>query len=271
MTKTILITGASTGIGKATAILFQQQGWNVAATMRSPQNATDLQHLDNLLCLYLDVTNSDSIQQAIGQTLQEFGSIDVLVNNAGYGLTGPFEACTSEQIEKQFATNVFGLMDVTRAILPHFRQQQYGIILNITSIGGRLTIPLYSLYHATKWAVEGFSESLQYELEPWNIKIKIVEPGPIQTDFYDRSARMAGGPVLANYQSFVEKVMPKLKQAGSQGSPPEVVAKAIYQAATDNSWQLRYPAGGNAGLLLFLRKILPDSAMRGLLHWMLVR
>lgn len=264
MTKTILITGASTGIGKATALLFQQQGWKVAATMRSPQNATDLQNLNNLSCLYLDVTKIDSIQQAIDQTIEQFGSIDVLVNNAGYGLIGPFEACTLEQIEKQFATNVFGLMDVTRAILPHFRQQKQGIVLNITSVAGRIAFPLLSLYHATKWSIEGLSESLQYELKPWNIQVKIIEPGPIKTDFYGRSAQMALGSGLTNYQSFIDKIMVTYKQLEDGGAPPEVVAKTIYRAATDNRRQLRYPVGGNAGFLLFLRKVLPDGAMRSI-------
>jgi NAD(P)-dependent dehydrogenase (short-subunit alcohol dehydrogenase family) len=258
MAKTVLITGASTGIGYATAQLFQQKGWNVVATMRSPEKATALAVLPNVLCLRLDVTDLESIQQAVEMALQQFGAIDVLVNNAGYSLVGAFEAYSPEQIERQFATNVFGLMAVTRAILPHFRQRQSGVLVNVASIGGRLALPIYSLYHASKWAVEGFSDSLQYELEPFKIRVKIVEPGPIKTDFYSRSADVAKIPGLTAYDAFVEKVLPNLNNAGENGSPPEKTAEVIYQAATDGKRQLRYPAGGNAGVLLLLRKLVPD-------------
>ncbi len=273
MTKTILITGASTGIGYATALLFQQRGWNVVATMRSPEKATALAALANVCCLRLDVTNSESIQQAIEAALQRFGSIDVLVNNAGYGLIGAFEACSVEQIERQFATNVFGLMAVTRSLLPHFRAQKTGIIMNVSSIGGHMGFPLYSLYHSTKWAVEGFSESLQYELEPFNLRVKIIEPGPIKTDFYERSADLASMPGLTAYDAFVAKVMATIKNmgTGTTGSPPEVTAQVIYQAATDGSRRLRYPAGGNAGALLLLRKLLPDRWFSSIIRLAMLR
>jgi NAD(P)-dependent dehydrogenase (short-subunit alcohol dehydrogenase family) len=271
MTKTILITGASTGIGYATALMFQRQGWNVVATMRSPEKAEKLAALENVYCLRLDVTDPKSIEQAIVQALERFQSIDVLLNNAGYGLIGPFEACSLEQIERQFATNVFGLMAMTRALLPHFRERRSGIIMNVASIGGHMGFPLYSLYHSTKWAVEGFSESLQYELEPFNIRVKIIEPGPIKTDFYERSADLASKPGLTAYDAFVAKVMTAMKKAGDTGSPPEVTAQVIYRAATDGSRQLRYPAGGNAGALIFLRKLLPDRVFSGIIRGAMVR
>jgi len=219
----------------------------------------------------LDVTDSESVQQAIAQTLERFQSIDVLVNNAGYGLIGAFEACSIEQIERQFATNVFGLMAVTRALLPHFREQRSGIIMNVSSIGGHMAFPLYSLYHSTKWAVEGFSDSLQYELEPFNIRVKLIEPGPIKTDFYERSADFATKPGLTAYDAFVAKVMAAMKNAGDAGSLPEVTAQVIYKAATDNSRRLRYPAGGNAGALLFLRKLLPDRLFGGIIRGAMLR
>lgn len=271
MAKTILITGASTGIGYATALLFQQRGWNVVATMRSPEKADTLAALENVCCLRLDVTDPESIQQAIAPTLQRFGSIDVLVNNAGYGLIGAFEACSVEQIERQFATNVFGLMAVTRSLLPHFREQRSGIIMNVSSIGGHMAFPLYSLYHSTKWAVEGFSDSLQYELEPFNIRVKIIEPGPIKTDFYERSADLASKPGLTAYDTFVAKVMAAMKNAGTTGSPPDVTAQVMYRAATDGSKRLRYPAGGNAGALLLLRKLLPDRGFSSIIRGAMLR
>ncbi len=266
MTATILITGASTGIGKATALLFHQQGWNVVATMRSPEKATELNELANVLCLPLDVTEVATIAAAIEAAIERFGAIDVIVNNAGYALIGAFEACELADIRKQFETNVFGLMAVTQAILPHFRQRQQGILVNVASIGGHLAFPLYSPYHATKWAVEGFSESLQYELRQFGIKVKIIEPGPIKTDFYSRSLSVAAKPGLTAYDSYIQRLLPQFNQAGDAGSPPEVTAKAIYKAATDGTEKLRYPAGGNAGAILAFRKLLPDGWFMGLIR-----
>jgi len=256
--KTVLITGASSGIGLETAKIFQNNGWNVIATMRKPEKDHQLLNLPNVICLPLDVTAQETIQKAIDSSIAEYGAIDVLVNNAGYALVGAFEACSSEEIERQFATNVFGLMAVTHAILPHFRERRQGIIVNIASIGGKMAFPLYSPYHATKWAVEGFSESLQYELKPFNIKIKIIEPGPIKTDFYSRSMAVAQKPGLADYDSYVASVLPQM-QNSEFGSPPLVTAQIIYRAVCDGSWKLRYPAGGNAWFMLALRKLLPDG------------
>jgi NAD(P)-dependent dehydrogenase (short-subunit alcohol dehydrogenase family) len=262
MTKTVLITGASSGIGRATALYFQKQGWNVVATMRSPDKETDradsLAKLDRLICLKLDVTDHQTIIDAVAETIARFGAIDVLVNNAGYGMLGAFETSTPAQIQRQFATNVFGLMETTRAVLPHFRDRKQGVIVNVASIGGRVAFPLYSLYHSTKWAVEGFSESLQHELLAFNIRVKIVEPGPIKTDFYERSAERTSNPDFPAYDEFSDRILTKLNQIGTTGALPEVVAKTIYKASTDNSWKLRYPADPIAKQLLFIRKLFPD-------------
>ncbi|AFY91961.1 SDR family oxidoreductase [Chamaesiphon minutus] len=266
MTKTVLITGASTGIGRATAQLFQQQGWNVVATMRSPEKSPELAELPNVLCLPLDVTQSETIHAAIDRAISQFGTIDVVINNAGYALIGAFEACEMADIRAQFETNVFGLMEVTRAILPHFRLRQQGVLVNVASVGGRMTFPIYSPYHATKWAVEGFSESLQYELRQFNIKVKIIEPGPIKTDFYSRSISVAKKAGLTVYDEYVNRILPKMDAAGSNGSPPEVTAQAIYRAATDGTGKLRYPAGGNASFLLGFRKLLPDAWFIGIMR-----
>jgi NAD(P)-dependent dehydrogenase (short-subunit alcohol dehydrogenase family) len=266
MSKTVLITGASTGIGRATAQLFHQQGWNVVATMRSPEKSPELANLPNLLCLPLDVTQVDTIHAAIDRSISQFGTIDVVVNNAGYALIGAFEACEMADIRGQFETNVFGLMEVTRAILPHFRLRQQGVLVNVASIGGRVAFPIYSPYHATKWAVDGFSESLQYELRQFNIKVKIIEPGAIKTDFYSRSITVATQAGLTVYDDYIKRTLPQMDRAGAEGSPPEVTAQAIYRAATDGSWKLRYPAGGNAGLLLGLRKLLPDAWFTSLIR-----
>ncbi len=186
--KTILITGASSGIGMETAWYFFDRGWNTVATMRHPEKRRTPLHEKGLPDLvHLDVMDGASIQAAIDYAVDKYRKVDVLVNNAGYAIYGPFQATTLAQIERQFETNVFGLMEVTRQILPIFCKQKDGVLINVASMGGRLGFPLYSIYNSTKWAVEGFSESLHYELKPLNIRVKIIEPGVIKTDFYDRS------------------------------------------------------------------------------------
>ena len=179
MKKTVMITGTSSGIGKATVLEFAKMGWNVIATQRNPEKEFDFSKLPNVKLYALDVTNLDSIKQAISQAQNDFGKIDVVVNNAGYGVDGAFEAMSDDIIEKQFNTNVFGLMRVTREVIKHMRPNGGGTIIQISSMGGKITFPLYSIYHATKFAVEGFTESLQYELRQFNIKMKLIEPGPI--------------------------------------------------------------------------------------------
>jgi NAD(P)-dependent dehydrogenase (short-subunit alcohol dehydrogenase family) len=270
MKKTVLITGASSGIGKATAKRFQKNGWNVIATMRSPEKETELTSLENTICPELDVTKTETITQAIAQGIERFGKIDVLVNNAGYAVVGAFELAKKEQIKNQFDTNVMGLMAATQAILPHFRKNNAGVIINVSSMGGRFAIPLYSLYHATKWAVEGFTESLQFELEPFNINVKLIEPGAIKTDFYERSANEIAAEDT-DYETFVKRTMPQMKQAGENGSEPEKVADVIYRAATDRGGKLRYIVGKDAKFLLFLRSILPYKLFRAIEKSVLIK
>jgi NAD(P)-dependent dehydrogenase (short-subunit alcohol dehydrogenase family) len=255
--KTVLITGSSTGIGKTIAAYFQAMGWNVAATMRSPEKETELTELENLKCIRLDVTDEASVRSAIDETIEAFGGIDVIVNNAGFGTIGPFEAATKEQIERQFDTNVFGIMNVTRAILPYFREKRSGVIINIASAGGRMTWPLYTLYHGTKWAVEGFSESLQFELRPFNIRIKIIEPGAIKSDFWGRSQEVLTKKGLSVYEEYVNTVVPNLQKSGANAPEPEVVAEVVYKAANDKSWRLRYQPQAGTSFTLFLRSMLP--------------
>ena len=263
MAKTVLITGASAGIGRATTDYFHQRGWQVVATMRTPEKS-GADHWfpgsDRFLALALDVTDLESIQQALGAAKAKFGRIDCVVNNAGYGLVGAFEATTAADVERQFGTNVFGLMNVVREILPTFRQQGEGTIVNLSSVGGQVTFPFYSCYHSTKWAVEGFSESLQFELRPFNIKVKLIEPGPIKTEFYDRSQDLAKKEGLTAYDSFLDRTFPRLQQAGANAPGPEMVAAAIFLAATDNTWRMRYPV--NASQLLWLRKLTPEWLFR---------
>lgn len=257
--KTIFITGTSSGIGKATVKYFAAKGWNVAATMRNPGKETELQQLKNVKLYALDVNDTASIDNAIKMCITDFGGIDVLYNNAGYAAVGPFEAASDEEIKKQFDTNVFGVMNVTRAILPHFREKKNGTIITTTSMGGLITFPLYSLYHGTKWAVEGFMESLHYELKPFNIKVKCVEPGAIKTDFYERSMNVMKKPGLHAYDKYTDACFPVMQEVGANAPGPEVVAHKVFKAANSNNFKLRYPVGSQSPLLLFIRRTVPNS------------
>jgi NAD(P)-dependent dehydrogenase (short-subunit alcohol dehydrogenase family) len=238
--KTVLITGASSGIGRATAELFAAKGWNVAATMRTPETS-DLGGVSERIKLFrLDVTEQASVDAAVRDVLAAFGAIDVVVNNAGYGLMGPFEAQTDAQIRRQFECNLFGVLNVTRAVLPHMRARREGRIVNVGSAAGRVTIPLYSMYSATKWALEGFSEGLWLELRQHNIKVKIIEPGMVKTDFFERSREVASKEGLTAYDDFIAAVMPNIKAWEDAGVEPIVVARSIWRAATSIWPRLRY-------------------------------
>lgn len=225
--------------------------------MRRPELEEELNLLENVKCWRLDVNDDGSIRKAIDNTIEAFGHIDVVVNNAGYGVIGPFEATTREQVKKQFDTNVFGVMNVTRAILPYFRSRKSGTIINIASAGGRITWPLYSLYHGTKWALEGYTEGLHYELRQFGIRVKIIEPGSIRTDFFGRSQDVADITQFKQYEEYVNRVVPNLQKSGANAPGPEVVAEQVFRSATDNSNRLRYTAGRATGLVIFLRRLLP--------------
>jgi NAD(P)-dependent dehydrogenase (short-subunit alcohol dehydrogenase family) len=210
----------------------------------------------------LDVTEERSIASAVADVRAAFGRIDVLVNNAGYGLVGPFEAMDDTQIRRQFDTNVFGLMAMTRAVLPGMREQGGGTIVNVASVGGRLTFPYYSIYHATKWAVEGFSESLVAELREFGIRVKIIEPGPIKTEFYGRSEDQPAKERLGPYAARFGRVYTRMKRIGTRAKGPEVVARAIVKAATDTTFRLRFMPNGAA--ILAARRIFgPALYLRG--------
>jgi NAD(P)-dependent dehydrogenase (short-subunit alcohol dehydrogenase family) len=244
--KTVLITGASSGIGKASAALFADKGWNVVATMRKPAAESTAA----TLVTRLDVEDAASIPAAIAAGIARFGHIDLVVNNAGYGLTGLFESFSPEQVRQQFAVNVFGVMDVTRAILPHFREHKGGAFINVSSGAGLFTLPMASLYCASKFALEGFSEALSYELASLNIAVKLVIPhgGVTETSFLARNAaERENATTPHDYDAFVEKTMAvygRMTAASSITSGD--VAKVIFQAATDGTDRLRYLVGDDA-------------------------
>jgi len=260
--KTVFITGCSSGIGLATARHFQAQGWNVAATMRNPADAPELAQLPNVICPALDVNDTAAIQRALQETLARFGRIDAVVNNAGYALMGAFETLDAGQVRRQFDTNVFALMEVTRAVLPLFRAQGGGHVVNVSSMVGRIPLPLYSIYNASKHAVEGFTEGLTYELEPLGIRVKLVLPGAVNTNFFGRSAdrdNKTGVDVYDEYSNYQFSVMDR---TGPGGSTPEDAAKVIFRAASDGSRRLRYSVGPDAMMLLASRRFMPETLFR---------
>jgi NAD(P)-dependent dehydrogenase (short-subunit alcohol dehydrogenase family) len=260
MSQTVLVTGTSSGLGRATAKHFHARGWNVVATMRAPDREAELTTLERTLVARLDVQDDASIRSAVDAGLARFGRIDALVNNAGYGAYGPLEATPLAAIRRQLDVNVVGLLATTKALLPHFRANRGGTIVNVSSVGGRVTFPLGSLYHASKFAVEGLSEALQYELGLVGVRVKVVEPGGITTDFGGRSLDFNNDPQLAEYQPLVRSVLDVLGPMMAQGSPPERVAEVVYAAATDGTDRLRYEAGPDAVQLLAGRRASDDAA-----------
>ena len=254
--KTIFITGASTGLGKATAKLFASKGWRVVATMRKPENEKELNLIDNITLLPLDVTNLVQIKETTQKAIA-LGHIDVVFNNAGYGLMGPLESTTDEQLVRQINTNVLGVIRVTQAFIPYFREKQSGLFISTTSIGGLITFPFSSVYHATKWALEGWSESMAFELKKIGVGIKTVSPGGIKTDFLSRSADMSSHPV---YEKWVEKLFAGFSE--DNFSSAEQIAAVVYDAATDGKDKLRYVAGEDAKALYSQRLQIGDEEFR---------
>jgi len=270
MTQTILITGTSSGFGEATARLFAARGWNVIATMRNPEASNALQLGDNVLVTRLDVEDLDTIDAAIAAGIERFGRIDALVNNAGYGLFAVFEAASREAVKRQFDVNVFGVMDVTRAILPHFRSNRKGTIINITSGAGVIGFPMASLYSASKFAVEGFTESLGYELSGLGIAVKLVEPGGAPgTGFMIRSgAEGAAIPVATDYYPFLDHIG-KLYGSMAEGTDLDAVKKvasAIFEAASDGSTRLRYIPTNDIRPLVDARRGATEEQYQDLVH-----
>jgi NAD(P)-dependent dehydrogenase (short-subunit alcohol dehydrogenase family) len=264
VSKTVLITGCSSGFGAATARHFADQGWNVIATMRNPADDPGLANLANTLVSRLDVEDQNSIETAIAEGIARFGRIDVLVNNAGFGAFGIFEETPRAKMLAQFNVNLFGLMDVTRAMLPHFRQNRAGCIVNIGSGAGVFALPMISLYCASKFALEGFSEALSYELADLGIAVKMVEPGGVTaTKFGARSgAEAAGAESIPDYAPFITAAHDLFAALRAQraNATSEEVAAVIYQAATDTSDRLRYIATDDIMPLVKARRETSEEA-----------
>ena len=257
--KTVLITGASAGIGEETTKLFSQKGWNVAATMRNPQKGIALSKLHNVSVFQMDVKDIDSIKDCIDSVIQEFGKIDVLVNNAGVYTTDPLEVTPDEMVNNIIDTNIKGVINVSKVILKHFRNNKSGTIINISSIAGRTTFPFQTVYHSSKWAVEGLTEGLRYELQPLNIRLKLVEPGMVKTSLYNSLFDLSFDNYPNGYRSYFKKWYTSLMKNYKNGYFPALDAKTIYKAATSKNSKLRYTTDFGTRFILFLRSILPLS------------
>ncbi len=260
MASTIFITGSSSGLGKATAKLFAAKGWTVIATMRKPENETELVSIPNISLMPLDVTNLAQIEETVAKAVKE-NAVDVVFNNAGYGLAGPFEGTTDEQITQEITTNLLGVMRVTKAFLPSFREKRNGLFITTTSIGGLVTLPFNSVYHATKWALEGWSESLAFELKGFGIGVKTVSPGGITTDFAGRSLVMTQHPAYEELAGKVMKAFSDPARAANR-STAEQIADVVYEAATDGKDTLRYVAGADAKAAYAKRLQVGDEEFR---------
>jgi NAD(P)-dependent dehydrogenase (short-subunit alcohol dehydrogenase family) len=276
ITRVAVVTGSSSGIGFETALLLARSGFHTYATMRNLEKSKKIIEIANteklsLQVVQLDVNDDISVKNAIDKIVAaaaENKRIDVLVNNAGYGLFGSLEDISIEEIKAQFETNFFGVIRVTQQVLPIMRKQHSGggTIVNVSSVGGRIGVPILSAYQSTKFALEGLSESMSYELEPFGIRVVIIEPGFIRTNIVNSStpAEKALDP-KSPYFPLMQKVKNYFKsmiENASSSSPPEEVAKVILQAITSKNPQLRYTVGNDAATIIQARMNMPDKEFR---------
>lgn len=260
--QTVLITGCSSGFGRLTAQTFAAHGWNVLATMRSPAREKELHKLPNVVVAELDVCDGTQIARAVSGGLERFGTIDVLVNNAGFGGSTIFEEVTEDAIRGMYETNVFGVMGVTRAVLPHMRRQKSGCVINVTSANGYLGAPAVSIYCSTKFAVDGFTEALAFEYGPLNIRAKTVQPGAFpSTRFGSNSKHSLHGrdEALASHAAFLrERLQAAIAGLSPNGVPndPQIVADKIYECATSDT-PVHNPVGADAQQLASMLSSMP--------------
>ena len=263
--KTILITGTSSGIGKETAVFFAKKGWKVAATMRDSKHLDMFSGIENISSYILDTKDRDSIKSCVKQVIHDFGKIDVLVNNAGLYTTNPLELTSDKTIDDIVETNIKGFLYTTKAILEHFRENKAGIIVNISSIAGRVTFPFQSIYSMSKWAIEGLSEGLFYELRPLNIKVKVVEPGMVKTNIYNSVLDFPFEQYPDGYKENFKKWHKYLMKNYENGYHPELDAKTIYKAVNSNNSKLRYPSDFTTKMVFTLRSLFPLSLFQSII------
>lgn len=260
----VLVTGCSSGIGLALARRFAEAGWRVYATARRPQALAFLREEAaaqqwSLSTPSLDVNSDDSVAAAISAVLAETdGRIDVLVNNAGYYLYGPVEETAPDELRAQLETNVVGVLRVTRAVLPAMRARGAGAVVNVSSLSGRVVLPVVGPYHASKYALEALTEALRYEVAPFGIRVVCIEPGPFKTELHNKEVRARGSlradspyaPLVAEYQR---------QAAAIRRAEVEVVVETIYRAATHRQPRLRWPVGPTWFSVTVLRRFVPDA------------
>ena len=273
--RAVLITGCSSGIGRATASLLARSGWPVYASARRPDALEDLEEL-GCRPLALDVTDDDSMQRAVAAVEAEHGAVGVLVNNAGFSQSGAMEVVPMADVRRQFETNVFGPIRLSQLVLPAMRAQGWGRIVNIGSMGGRLTLPGGGYYHATKYAIEALSDALRFEVAGFGVDVVLIEPGFIRSGFSGAAASSIAGPPAAltaddPYRKFTEGLIASTRGVYDRGplarlaGSPDDVAQVVLGALTSERPKARYPVTASARLLLGLRRLLPDRAWDGFL------
>jgi NAD(P)-dependent dehydrogenase (short-subunit alcohol dehydrogenase family) len=269
--KVALVTGSSSGIGFETALLLSKSGFHTYASMRNlekSKNITEIVNTENLplRVIQLDVNDDISVKNAINKIIAENGRIDVIINNAGYGLFSPIEDITLDQVKEQFETNFFGVVRLVKEVLPVMRKQRNGIIVNVSSGAGRVAIPVSSAYVATKFALEGLSESMRYELKEFGINIIIKEPGVIRTNFVENMK--TAGTRSRSESPYADLIGRTLKGFGGlmdNSSPPKLVAEAILNAITSKEPEIRYVVGDDAKSIMKVRKSTSDKEFE---NWM---
>jgi short-subunit dehydrogenase len=273
--KVAIITGGSSGIGFETSLTLARNGFHTYATMRKLEEGskriTDIAKNENLplQVIQLDVDNDKSVIDAINRIVKEKERIDVVINNAGYALVGALEETSMQEIEAQFETNFFGVIRVMQAVIPIMRKHKSGRIVNITSMGGRIAIPLDSIYHATKFALEGLSESIQYELEPFGINIILIEPGAVGSKFWKNlkmAAKASSNLNNSPYTQMENNMSEAFKQMVQNTIHPSDVAKVILQAVTSDNPDFRYVVGKDAAMVMEARKNMSDREFQDLMR-----
>ena len=261
MKKVILVTGASSGIGKATAEHLIADGHTVYGAARRVEKMKGLEEKGGY-AIQMDVTKENEIQACVNQIIEKEGHIDVLVNNAGYAVYGPVENVSLDDARRQFEVNLFGLAAITKEVIPHMREQKSGTIINISSVGGKVYTPFGAWYHATKHALEGWSDCLRLELEEFGIDVVIIEPGIIKTEFadvmYDPMVERSKGTPYEKKTEILAKATKGAYEKDGQNSPPSVIAKTISNAVSSKRPKTRYAAGKLAKMLIFLRGLISD-------------